>query len=394
MKKIMILGAGIYQVPLIEAAKEDNYYTIVVSIPGDYPGFAIADQVALINTVDYESVLELAKKEKIDAIVTTGTDVALITIGYVCSQLGLNGLSYDAARLVTDKSLMKDAFVRGGVCSAAHKTVYSCDDAIVAANEIGFPVMIKIVDKSGSRGITRVSNVDELIEAYWYGKKITNSDHMIVEKCIDAREIGVDAFVQNGELKFFFPHDKLMYRTNRTGIPQGHIAPIELCDELYDEIYLQTKLSIEALRLDNCAVNMDVFITDDNKVYVIEATGRCGATGIPEVISAYTGVNYYKVMLSNALGESVSLGDYERQSCAVASLLLFSEQSGALNYIKCNEEMPIDVKIDYKRGHKILKVEDGTDRVGMAIIRADSSENLLQKIKLFEKSIEISVVKE
>ena len=54
MTKIMILGAGIYQVPLIETAKKMGLYTIVVSIPGNYPGFALADKVyyCLLYTSD------------------------------------------------------------------------------------------------------------------------------------------------------------------------------------------------------------------------------------------------------------------------------------------------------------------------------------------------------
>ena len=45
MKKILILGAGIYQVPLIKTAKKLGIYTIVASIPGNYPGFELADKV-------------------------------------------------------------------------------------------------------------------------------------------------------------------------------------------------------------------------------------------------------------------------------------------------------------------------------------------------------------
>ena len=52
MKKILILGASIYQVPLIQTAKRLGFYTIVASIPGEYPGFALADKVYYINTVD------------------------------------------------------------------------------------------------------------------------------------------------------------------------------------------------------------------------------------------------------------------------------------------------------------------------------------------------------
>ena len=46
----MILGAGIYQVPLIRTARRMGLYTIVVSIPGDYPGFALADKIYELNT--------------------------------------------------------------------------------------------------------------------------------------------------------------------------------------------------------------------------------------------------------------------------------------------------------------------------------------------------------
>ena len=65
MKKIMILGAGIYQVPLIKTAKKLGLYTIVVSIPGNYPGFELADKVYYENTVDDEKILEIAKEEQI-----------------------------------------------------------------------------------------------------------------------------------------------------------------------------------------------------------------------------------------------------------------------------------------------------------------------------------------
>ena len=63
MKKLMIMGAGIYRVPLIKKAKEMGIYTIAVSIPGNYPGFAHADKVYYENTVDYEKILEIAREE-------------------------------------------------------------------------------------------------------------------------------------------------------------------------------------------------------------------------------------------------------------------------------------------------------------------------------------------
>ena len=60
----MILGTGIYQVPLIRTARRMGLYTIVVSIPGDYPGFALADKIYELNTRDKEAILAAAEKDR------------------------------------------------------------------------------------------------------------------------------------------------------------------------------------------------------------------------------------------------------------------------------------------------------------------------------------------
>ena len=159
MKKILILGAGIYQVPLIETAKRLGIYTIVASIPGNYPGFELADKVYYENTTDYKKILSIARREEVDGIVTAGTDVAVITIGKVCDALGLRGLSFEAAEIATDKLLMKQCYEKYGVRSAKFRRV-SFDDPHYAniIADLTLPVMFKSVDSSGSRGIVKVDD--------------------------------------------------------------------------------------------------------------------------------------------------------------------------------------------------------------------------------------------
>ena len=76
MKKILILGAGVYQVPLITTAKRLGIQTIVASIPGNYPGFALADKIYYENTTDYEKILEIASKA-VKEIIISGIDSAM-----------------------------------------------------------------------------------------------------------------------------------------------------------------------------------------------------------------------------------------------------------------------------------------------------------------------------
>ena len=124
MKKVLILGAGIYQLPLIERAKCLGLYTIVCSIKGHYPGFDIADKVYFVDTTDKEACLEIAKNECIDAVCTAGTDVALPTLGYIVDKLHLVGPSYNSACLSSNKLLMKQKFQEYGVSSADFNTIY------------------------------------------------------------------------------------------------------------------------------------------------------------------------------------------------------------------------------------------------------------------------------
>ena len=219
----MILGAGIYQVPLIRTARRMGLYTIVVSIPGDYPGFALADKIYELNTRDKEAILAAAEKEQIDGICTSGTDVAVSTIGYVCEKMHLSGIPYEAAEILTDKAKMKDAFRQGGVSAADGMWVRSAEEAQKAAEQLGYPVVVKRVDSSGSRGITVVEHSGQIEEAYENARNGSARDYVLVEKFLRGTEIGVDGFVQNHKLVFLAPHTKICIprRTHdRSGRPR------------------------------------------------------------------------------------------------------------------------------------------------------------------------------
>jgi len=386
--------------PLILEAKARGLRTVIASIPGNYPGFSLADKVYYADTTDKEEILRIAREEEVDAITTTGTDVAVSSIGYVCARLGLPGISEEAARLLTDKALMKEAFKKGGVNTADFERVTSLKEAKAAAGRLGLPVMLKIVDKSGSRGITKISRFEQLEEAYEYAKAATGVSHMVVEKFILGREVGIDAFVQNGRLLLMLPHDKYVYQSGHTGIPIGHYCPMDMSEKLYNNMLAETEKIIRATGMDNCAINIDAFIMPDETVNIIEAAGRCGATGIPEVISGYTGRNYYSCIIDNALGIEVKPFD-----CAggrpTASTLLYSKHSGIVKEISyslggreyINECAELDglgkVELSFFPGDDIDAFNNGTDRIGQAVFYASSGDELQEAVKNFRLSLKV-----
>ena len=392
MKKLLILGAGIYQVPLIKTAKAMGIQTIVASIPGNYPGFELADKVYYENTTDYKKILEIAKDEGIDGIVTAGTDVAVITIGKVCDELGLKGLSAEAAECATDKLLMKQCYEKYGVRSAKFRRI-SFDDADYAKSieDLTLPVMFKSVDSSGSRGITKVDDPSGFEAARKNVLENTRSDYFIVEEYVEGEEFGAQAFVQDGKLEFILPHGDYVFKGD-TGVPVGHFAPYDLDPEVIEDARKQLAGAARAMKLDNCAINAD-FILKDGKTYVLELGGRSGATCLAELVSIYYGFDYYEKIIRVAIGEKVDFSvcgkvDSTLSGTPNASHLLMSDKDGII-VSQSNENAPdpdiCEVQFDYKPGDSVHKFRVGPHRIGHVITKGKSLDDA---VKLLNKALE------
>lgn len=429
MKKILILGAGIYQVPLIQTAKRLGLYTIVASIPGNYPGFALADKIYYENTVDYDKIIDIARTEKVDGVVTAGTDVAVITVGAVCDALGLRGLSAEAARIASNKSLMKEKYEEFGVSTARFRRIKTDDENYADKLEgLEFPLIFKSIDSSGSRGITRVDSPEEFAAARENVLANTRSDEYIVEEFIEGDEFGAQAFVQDGKVEFILPHGDYVFHGD-TGVPIGHYAPFDVSSAAVKEIEIELGKAIKAMKLDNCAINAD-FIMKDDKAYVLEIGGRSGATCLAELTSIYYGFDYYEKILRVALGEHVDFActkdeHGDPQLTPNASMLLQADKTGTIKrewyelpddgsagteqdtespcgdknrkayYVEPGDDSTtdhtahvpetgdlniVDIQFDYKPGDSVRLFHVGPDRIGHVIAKGPTLEAAVDKM--------------
>lgn len=391
MKQVMVLGAGIYQLPLIQKAREMGLYTVAVSIYGPYPGFAVADECIYLDTIDSGAVLLEARKRKIDAVCTTGTDVAIPTLACICDDLKLPGVSCQAARMLTDKCAMKEMFSHGGVRTADFFVVENEEEAARAAEKLGYPVVVKAPDSSGSRGITSVGRPESLTEAVAEAKRVSRNGRMVVERFLDGCEIGVDGFVLRGEVVLCLPHNKSVYRTARTGIPAGHSFPFAGDEALRKEILRQLRLVIAASGADNCAFNADIIVCN-GMPYVVEVGARAGATGIPEAISLHTGVDYYRLIIDAAQGRA-QIPHIIGHTPAM-SRLIFAEKSGRIRSINepllsLAREGTHSLSLDCRPGDSVSAPRNGTDRIGQLVLATDKEDVALGKMALIHQAIEI-----
>ena len=399
----MILGAGVYQVPLIRRAKMRGLKTLVVSVKGNYPGFRFADDILYLDTRDVESIVDAAVQEDICAVVTTGTDVAVPALGAVAEALGLPGISRASGLMASNKVMMKEAFIKGGVKTSDYCVVNDLNEALKAADKIGYPVIVKVPDKSGSRGITRVNGPEDINDAWAYAMAATDSESIIVERFINGEEFGVDAVIQNGNICAVIPHEKNVHFSQRTGVPEGHLCPTAFSEQIRQRIYTETQKVTMALGVDDCVVNIDAIMQPDGEIYVIEAAARCGGTGIPEVIGGSLGINWYDVILDLALGIEVPGFTQDRihnPPFAAVSRMLISDREGMFDkmiyevdgHVYSNEDYSgkdIQVSVNVVPGEIIRRFDNGTERIGQAVFLGNSRDEVMGMCERFMKTVKI-----
>lgn len=387
MEKIMILGAGRGQLGLIQSAKENGYHTVVASIPGDYPGLALADEVASVDISDPEQVLAEARRLQIDGIATACLDTGIAALGHVCDQMGLPGLSAQAARRSNDKLLMKQAFMNNEVSTAKYQQVASVDELEALKAELTLPLIVKAVDLQGSKGIYIARSWEEARAGFEAAMALTRRDFCIVEEYIEnAYELGSQAFVYQGEILFILPAGDYTYMSH-TAVPVGHYAPSELPKGLQQQVIEESRKAIRAIGLDNCAVNIDLLIKD-GKVYVIELTGRVGANCFPELVAIHYGIDYYKMIVEMAMGKDPRPVFENRIAppSAMCAKMLLSEQTGTLKRIVNNNTVAGDVReitFFVEPGDQIRKFVSSSDCLGQVIVTGDSlekSEDLMEQV--------------
>lgn len=390
MKKLMVLGAGISQLPLIRTAKRMGLFVIVLSSPGNYPGFAWADQVYYEDTTNIDKVVDICRKEGISGICTTGTDVAVKAIGNVVDKLGLCGISYAAAHLSSNKWSMKQAFIDHGVRTAKFMKISSLEEAYAAVHCLALPLIFKAVDSGASKGIVKVVNVSQVAFAYEAVMGATKQDYFIVEQFIEGVEFGAQAFVYNHSIAFVMPHGDLMFYGD-AGVPIGHHVPYELPEQVLVDIHTQLERSIAALGLNNCAINAD-FMCKDEQVYVLEIGGRAGATCLPELVSTFYGFDYYEQIIKVALGITPHFSFSCLQPCA-CELLLADESGEIVNIEDSNEPHPdiIAISMDYPIGGIVSKFKVGTNRIGQIIVKGKTLGDVMQLLDETKRNITITI---
>ncbi|MBI31471.1 MAG: hypothetical protein CMB72_02585 [Euryarchaeota archaeon] len=376
-KKLMILGAGVYQKPLIETALSMDLEIHVASLPGDYPGINIAPNFHPIDITDEQAILQLCTKLEIDGVLTTATDICIPTIGLVVDNLGLSGTGHMSGYACMDKSIMKTKFIENNVPTADYLDIKNENEAKDFFEQINGPCVIKATDSSGSRGIIRIDSIEEIEEAFNEALSNSSKGTVLIEEWLIGEEFGAQAIVIGKELVLTMIHSDVTTPPPRK-MPIGHGCPHPQEKRLIVETEKAIKHAIEALGIDNSICNVDLIDTPNGPM-VIEIAARMGGTCLPEVCGSYWGIDLYQLAIEIAMGEQPILPKHPVGNPTFAHVL-FAEKGGVFHSPGVMNNK-LEWVFDVQKGDEIKKFKGGNDRFGHVVGSSNQISEIQSTIK-------------
>lgn len=369
--KILFLGGAYSQLPAILYAKSIGLEVITVDYLPSNPGHKISDEYYNISTVDMDSILELCKKLKIDAISAYASDPAAPTAAYVSENLGLVGSSYKSVMTLSDKILFRAFLQENGFKTPWYLGADSLD--ILINRYPGGKAVLKPVDSSGSKGVSLVNCVDDIIKHFPMAMEYSRQRQVIVEEFIERKgpQIHGEGFAINGEVVFLLLGDQVFSPVNCL-IPYSTIVPSIFHRDIMDEAHNLVKAAIRKVGFDTGGLNIEIIRDKHDGLYILEIGARNGGNYMPQLMMHATGFNLAKANVDSLLKQS----KFDQQAICIygnyLQIILHSETDGIFHDLVLpdhNDICILEKNIFYEFGDSIRKYNSSADVVGVIISR-------------------------
>lgn len=367
--KLAIIGASYLQEPLIQKAKSRGIETHVFAWAANDIGEKSADYFYPISIIEKEKILQKCREIGIDGICSIASDLATVTVSYVADAMGLVANSLETVEVSTNKHLMRECFRKNGDPSPKSIQVTSVDDLVDI--DLHYPIIVKPVDRSGSRGITKLDSRNGLEKAISDAIEQGFEKCALVEEFATGQEYSVEYISWKGKHTFL-----AMTKKYTTGAPHfietAHIEPAGISDAILLKVQNVVSHALDSLGIEYGASHSEIKISDEGEIKIIEIGGRMGGDNIgADLVRLSTGYNFVDAVIDVALGieprEVATLN-----ANAGIRFIMSEEDIQCLNVIK--NENP-DIIVSSNIGNKISgEVTDSSTRFGFYVIASDDRD--------------------
>jgi biotin carboxylase len=397
-KKLMVLGAGPFQVAGIRKAVELGYIVISVdNVPGN-PGHGYAHHSLNFSTTEREALADQADALAIDGVCTFSSDIAVPSVGYICDRLGLPGVSLATAERMSAKHRFRETQLHAGLPHPAFMVAHEPGELEGLDDRLRFPLMFKPVDASGSRGVRLVpgASAEAIASAFSYAQAYSSAGGVCIEEFVPGREVGGDAILFGGKIAFVAITEKHF----EGFVVTGHNFPAMLLDEDRRRIGAAIAECASAVGYTEGPLNFDVKVSPEY-VVVLEMSARNGGNGIPAIIYRATGVDVEKAAIQLALGEAVAVPPSVDADLLVrrgaASRIFGSSLGGTLRHINSLEQaralVPelFDLNVAVPVGGRVGPFEHNGNLVGCALFDCEDRDRYADIAARIEAALDMRI---
>ena len=326
--KLLLLGGGHAEIPLIQAAQALGWYVITTGNDRSGLGHPYANKNVFADFSDKEAMLELARAEGVQAVCSGCNDFALLSTAYVCEKLGLPGHdSYAMSLEIHHKDKYRALAARLDIPTPRALVVRNAADFETAISQLTFPIIVKPVDLTGGKGIHRAANADEAREAYRDACSRTREDHVVVEEFVTGTNHGFSAMLVKGKVAFAFA-DNEQYFINKylvSGANSPSTTPSTGLAKLRD----YSERIARELNLVDGILHIQYIEKNDGTPVIIEICRRPPGDLYIKFVQYATGIDYPKFIIMAETGEDISgIADVPTQGYWLRHCVMADREAG------------------------------------------------------------------
>ena len=380
--KMLIAGGGYADIPLIHAAQSLGYHVITSGNRASDLGHRESDQYCPGDFSDPEAMLRIAREQKIVAICACCNDFSALSAAYVAEQMGLPGHDpFETALIIHHKDRYREFAEANGIPTPKAFGYSDFDSALGVLDKLDFPVIIKPVDLTGGKGITRVDSFSGYPSALERAFAVSKSKRIVVEEFMTGTRHGFSAFIRQGKVVFYFADNEHYhispYLVSAASTPT--LAPKQAIDNLI----AQAERISELLSLKDGIFHVQ-FILCNDQPYIIEICRRAPGDLYVKLVQHATGVDYPRWIVGAAAGLEIrDLKQEDVIDCYVRHCIM-GHSAGLLRGVNIEptiENKIIDRMVWWNTGDQV--VDPAVHKFGIVFVKFDNMIEMMKEIENF-----------
>ena len=304
MKKLAIIGGGVMASYFGEACHRLGYEGHYFSMIDGKVDERKVDVFHEINIFEKERITEICREMGVAGVVAT-TELSVPIASFVAEQLGLLGVPYEVARVITDKYRNREC-IKGLAELKSPQYVEATCVRDIEDSAVPYPMILKPINLGGKRGVIVVKDERSLAQAFKYACDSFRSGDTPVVIAEQYLEGGIECSVES--ISFKGNHTVIQItQKDSSGAPHcvelGHHQPALLSKEIWDKVVCGVSSGLSAIGITNGPCHTEIKIVN-NEVYLIEFNARPGGDHIWwPMVELSTGFDIIAAVVKAATGD-------------------------------------------------------------------------------------------